>query len=109
MRENGVYKITQTFSENLGKHQFSQPFCSNKLWHNGNAERILMDAGLKTLEASTCLHPAIFLSNPLWPMTLGTGFTPNMPVNTTATWLKGNIRKNTGGGIITAWGRCGGG
>jgi len=31
MRENGVYKITQTFSENLGKHQFSQPFCSNKL------------------------------------------------------------------------------
>jgi len=31
MTENVVYKIRQTLSDKLGKHEFSQPFCSNKL------------------------------------------------------------------------------
>lgn len=74
-----------TNSDNLGKHQFLKPFGGNKLSYNTNSERILMNAGLTTLEASTCLHPAIFFSNSHWPMTLGKGFTTNIPVNTTAT------------------------
>jgi len=50
-------------------------------------------SGLKTLEASTCLHPAILFSNPVWPMTLGKGFTTSIPVNTTATVTEGEYKK----------------
>lgn len=44
-----------------------------------------MEAGLPTLEASTCLHPAIFSSNFIRPMTAGKSVTTKNPVNTTAT------------------------
>lgn len=75
---------TNTNSDNLGKHQFLKPFCSNKSSYNANSERFFMNAGLKTLEASTSLHSAIFFSNLHWPMPIGKGFTTNIPVNTTA-------------------------
>jgi len=40
MRENGVYKITQTLSDNLGKHHFHN-LSATINWYNVNAERIV--------------------------------------------------------------------
>jgi hypothetical protein len=86
--------------ENLG-HQFRNQFCEVP-W-------------MTLLEASPSLHPIVFPSSPLWPMSttlnllslakVSRGITTNIRVNRVATRLEGNEGNYAGRGRITARGR----